>query len=224
MHVPAVFVLVVYLSGYVFLVFAAICLACGLYYLAELAEENTSLAKKLLQWGSLAEIALQLLLWVAERFPWLPVVTTIAAHAVYLGLLDKFPFIEPTSPPFVLACLLFLGSNYFWFRYFTTTREFFYQYRLAPVPSVASYFFFALWIVPIGLFVSLTINDSVLPGAGTDAPRSGGLSADAKRKRTNLVAGAAKVLVHYGQRLWTAVTGRKPRRKAGNMDLHDHDW
>ena len=35
----------VYLSGYLFLIFVAICLACGLYYLAELAEEYTSLTR-----------------------------------------------------------------------------------------------------------------------------------------------------------------------------------
>ena len=38
----------VYIAGYLLLIFVAICLACGLYFLAELAEEHTRLARKLI--------------------------------------------------------------------------------------------------------------------------------------------------------------------------------
>ena len=38
--------LVVYIGGYLFLVFLAVCLATGLYYLAELVEEYTTASKK----------------------------------------------------------------------------------------------------------------------------------------------------------------------------------
>ena len=38
----------VYVAGYLLLIFVAICLACGLYFLAELAEEHTRLARKLI--------------------------------------------------------------------------------------------------------------------------------------------------------------------------------
>eukprot|EP00180_Rhodochaete_pulchella_P001471 Plantae.Rhodophyta-Rhodochaete_pulchella.ctg2280.p1 GENE.Plantae.Rhodophyta-Rhodochaete_pulchella.ctg2280~~Plantae.Rhodophyta-Rhodochaete_pulchella.ctg2280.p1 ORF type:complete len:240 (-),score=29.86 Plantae.Rhodophyta-Rhodochaete_pulchella.ctg2280:609-1283(-) len=224
MHVPSPFVLVVYFSGYVFLVFAAICLACGLYYLAELAEENTSLAKKCLQWACLGQVGIQVLLLVFERFPLGPVFTSVAAHGIYLGLLHRFPFIEPKSVPFIAACALFAGSNVAWFRFFTSTSEFFYQYRLSPPAAIASFFFLTIWIVPLGLFVSLTINDSVLPGAGIDAPRSGNLSGDGKRKRTNLVSSVMKIGSHYGGLAWSQITGKKPRTDLGSLGGHDHDW
>jgi len=42
------FTAMTYISGYIFLIFVAVCLACGLYYLAELAEEHTSLTKKMM--------------------------------------------------------------------------------------------------------------------------------------------------------------------------------
>ena len=39
----------VYVSGYAVLVFLAVCLATGLYYLAELVEENTKLTKTIIK-------------------------------------------------------------------------------------------------------------------------------------------------------------------------------
>ena len=37
----------VYVAGYLIVMFVAICLACGLYFLAELAEEHTRLTGKI---------------------------------------------------------------------------------------------------------------------------------------------------------------------------------
>ena len=41
----------VYTGGYLFLVFIAVCLATGLYYLAEIVEEYTRVTKKVLTWA-----------------------------------------------------------------------------------------------------------------------------------------------------------------------------
>lgn len=172
MHLPSLFVLVVYLSGYLFLLFAAVCLACGLYYLVELAEEYTVFTKKVIRVTILAQFPLHLLLWTYERFPFLQCFVGLLAHAVYLLLLRSFPFIEPASPHFIFACVMFLLNNYSWYRFFTTDAELFYRYRVAPVPAMASFFLLTVWLVPCAFFCSLTVNDSVLPSAAVPASRA----------------------------------------------------
>lgn len=171
MHLPSLFVLVVYLSGYLFLLFAAICLACGLYYLVELAEEYTVFTKKLIRISILLLLPLHFLLYLYERFPFFPCLTGFVSHTVYLWLLRSFPFIQPTSTPFVVACLFFLFDNVIWYRYFTSDPELFYRYRVAPVPAMASFFLLVVWLVPCAFFCSLTVNDAVLPSATVPSAR-----------------------------------------------------
>ena len=48
---PIVGVLTVYLGAYLLLLFASVCLATGLYYLAEAVEESPRLARWVLQRG-----------------------------------------------------------------------------------------------------------------------------------------------------------------------------
>ena len=69
----------VYVSAYIFLIFVAVCLACGLYYLAELAEEHTSLTKRLMWAANVAVLAVHGACFVfepqlprASHCPWPP--------------------------------------------------------------------------------------------------------------------------------------------------------
>lgn len=165
MHLPSLFVLVVYVSGYLFLLFAAVCLACGLYYLVELAEEYTVFTKKLIRVTILGQFTLHLLLWAYERFPFAQCAIGFLSHVVYLLLLRSFPFIEPSSVQFLASCAMFALDNYVWFRFFKSDAELFYNYRVAPAPAMASFFLLAVWLVPCAFFCSLTVNDAVLPGA-----------------------------------------------------------
>lgn len=196
MNLPSLFVVLVYLSGYLFLLFAAVCLACGLYYLVELAEEYTVFTKKLIRMTILAQFPLHFLLWTYEHFPLLQCAIGFASHLVYLQLLRSFPFIEPSSPPFVVACVMFAVSNYSWFRYFHADAELFYRYRVAPVPAMASFFLLVVWLVPCGFFCSLTVNDSVLPSASGPLHSAGALGHERsdereKKKRSRNIAIAA---------------------------------
>lgn len=74
--------LVVYLGGYTFLVFLAVCLATGLYYLAELVEEYTMLTKKVIGYAVQVIVVIHVLLVVVDRLPLLAVGSGIAAHLV----------------------------------------------------------------------------------------------------------------------------------------------
>jgi hypothetical protein len=194
MHLPSLFVVLVYVSGYLFLVFSAICLACGLFYLVELAEERTSITKRIIRVISVFMLGIHALLWVYERFPFLPTAVGFVSHVSYMMLLSNFPTVRITSAPFVSSCILFFVDNYMWFSFFHNDPELFYRYRVAPTPAIASFFLLVVWLVPFGFFVSLSVNDAVLPGVGTalsghnDNLSSPALDPDTRKKNSrNLV-------------------------------------
>lgn len=213
MNFPSFFVALVYVSGYMFLLFAAVCLACGLFYLAELAEEYSTLTKKVLRGMILAQLGVFFMLWAYEGFSFVNCAIGFGAHVIYYQLLRTFPFMEPKSPQFILAVVAFLISNVTWHWHFRTHYDLFYDYRLSPTPSIASFFLICVWMVPAGFFISLTVNDSVLPGAGIDRPSSSSASLptgdlDSKQKKTrNLVAASVRNITYYFKKL----TGRPDR-------------
>lgn len=200
-------------------------LASGLYYLSELVEEHTVLARRLLGRLIYIIIAIQVLLAVFDRFPiWLSLLS-IASHLVYASNLRRFPIVKLTDPLFILSCILVLLNHWLWFRHFSNPpppsrraennwRQP-YQVNYDEMPSfseVASYFGLCVWLVPFALFVSLSAGENVLPSMGSEyatgerhAPAGLGHSrgpSDGKSKNR----GMAKALVD-NVRDWTRENG-----------------
>lgn len=78
--------------------------ASGLYYLSELVEEHTVVAKRFLSKLIYSIMVLQLLLCVVDRFPFWLTVLGISSHFVYLGNMRRFPFVKLTDPLFLTSC------------------------------------------------------------------------------------------------------------------------
>jgi hypothetical protein len=146
----------VYLGGYLALVLFAVCLATGLYYVAELVEEYTRTTKKVLKWALLTVLALHAALLLFDRQPISCVLAGAAAHVAYARLLPRFPHLALASPEFALAFIAFLASNALWLRHF-------YYNTYASAEYVAGFCAVCAWLVPFGFFISLAANDSVLP-------------------------------------------------------------
>jgi hypothetical protein len=192
---PSFFVLLVWLSGYVLIAFLSLSVACGLYYLAELTEEYTTTAKKVLRFCIQLNLVIHLLLWIWERFPFVYVALGVLAHLCYFMLLKGFPFIELRSPIFLVCAAVFFLDNIGWMRFFFNHPDLLESCELSPVLPLFSFFAVEVWLVPLGFVTSLSVNDSVLPGIGTDGPRgslglgkfSGGewLSNSSVSKRSN---------------------------------------
>ena len=83
--------IVVYIGGYLSLVFVAVCLATGLYYLAEMVEEYTRVTKKVLTWAIKISVGLDVALLVVDRLPFLCIALSIGAQCIYHRLLRRFP-------------------------------------------------------------------------------------------------------------------------------------
>lgn len=91
--------------------FLTLAIASGLYYLSELVEEHTVLAKKLLTRMIYAVVAVQVLLALVDRLPLWPSALSICSHVVYALNLGRFPVVKLTEPVFLLSCGSFSHSN-----------------------------------------------------------------------------------------------------------------
>ncbi|XP_063906275.1 protein TEX261-like isoform X2 [Zophobas morio] len=144
-----------YFAIVVQLIFITIAIAAGLYYLAELVEEYSSVAKKCIWWTNTIVTVLYVLLWLFENFPTFMIVFGILAQISHFFILRHFPSVSLTSPEFIASVVLLVLNHYFAFQYFAEVHYVF--------SEVMAYFVLWLWLVPFALFVSLSANDSVLP-------------------------------------------------------------
>ncbi|KAI1811642.1 transmembrane adaptor Erv26 [Poronia punctata] len=190
--------LVGYLGSVLGFCFLTLAIASGLYYLSELVEEHTVLAKRLLTRLIYFVVGLILLLWLVDGLPILLTVLGVASHAVYLGNMRRFPFVRLTDPLFLTSCVLVLVNHYYWFRYFSQAQARSYSrlssmYEQPDVPTfaeIASFFGICVWLIPFALFVSLSASDNVLPTIGSEQPSHADGS---KNKRQGMI----KVIVDY---------------------------
>jgi hypothetical protein len=79
-------------------------IASGLYYLSELVEEHTVLAKRLLIRLIYTIIGLQLLLCLFDGFPVKLSLLSIFSHVIYLGNMRRFPIVKLSDPLFISSC------------------------------------------------------------------------------------------------------------------------
>ncbi|KAL7924373.1 DUF396 domain-containing protein [Trichoderma austrokoningii] len=178
-----------YVGAIIGFCFLTLSIASGLYYLSELVEEHTVLAKRLLTRLIQIIIGVQVALLI-DGFPFWATVLGIICHVVYLGNLRRFPYVQLTDPLFLLSCVLVLLDHYVWFRFFSNHQERAYArssyYEHIDVPTftmIASYFGICVWLIPFALFVSLSAGDNVLPTMGTEPVRG----VDGKNKPQGLV-------------------------------------
>ena len=209
--------------GFLFLTLA---IASGLYYLSEIVEEHTVIARKILTRMIHAVIVAQLLLALVDRFPWALSALSIGSHAVYLQNLRRFPIVKLTDPVFLLSCGLVLLNHWLWFRHFSMPPQnsnrynFYDQPQVPSFTEIASFFGMNVWLVPFALFVSLSAGENVLPSMGSEyATGQGssfvspgripnGMNGDARgrHKRSNTQTGMAKQAVS-GVKDWIGETG-----------------
>lgn len=78
--------------------------ASGLYYLSELVEEHTVMAKRFLTRLIYSIVGLQLVLCLIDGFPFWQTALGIFSHVVYLGNMRRFPYVQLSDPLFILSC------------------------------------------------------------------------------------------------------------------------
>lgn len=94
-------------------------LAAGLYYIAELVEEYTVLAKKTISWLVLIVTSVYVFFIFFDHLPWSMVLCGLAAQATHGLIMANFPYVKFASIPFIGAVSLLLVNHYLAFDYFT---------------------------------------------------------------------------------------------------------
>ncbi|KAJ8951904.1 hypothetical protein NQ318_019883 [Aromia moschata] len=116
--------LVSYLAIVVQLIFITISIAAGLYYLAELIEEYTTIAKKVIWWMNSATLLLYILLWIFENFPASMVISGVLAQCSHFVILTNFPFVSFLTPGFLASAAFIVINHYLAFSYFVCVPSF----------------------------------------------------------------------------------------------------
>ncbi|KAF2263615.1 DUF396-domain-containing protein [Lojkania enalia] len=193
--------------------------ASGLYYLSELVEEHTVLAKKLLTRLIYSIVALQLLLLLVDGFPVGLSVLSVVSHVIYAQNLRRFPIVKLTDPLFLLSCALVILNHWLWFRHFSAppAHSRTYPYSRDPnIPTfteIASYFGLCVWFVPFALFVSLSAGENVLPSMGSEYATGEGSSFISAGKEPSSSGSG------YGVGDGTGVEGRRRHRSGTNAGM-----
>ncbi|EGP85569.1 uncharacterized protein MYCGRDRAFT_73676 [Zymoseptoria tritici IPO323] len=203
--------------------FLTLAIASGLYYLSELVEEHSVIAKRILTRLIYFVIGLQVLLLIVDKFPPLLSIFSIASHIIYSLNLRRFPVVKLTDPVFLASCALVLANHWLWFRHFSNapggqnhrgaSSARWNVYERVDVPTfteIASFFGLNVWLVPFALFVSLSAGENVLPSMGSEYATGqgsrGGGAIKTRHKRSNTQTGMAKAAV-MGVQDWVSETG-----------------
>lgn len=96
--------LIGYAGAIVGFAFLTLAIASGLYYLSELVEEHTVIAKRLLTRTIYTIIGVQVTLLIVDGFPFWATLLGIVSHVVYLGNMRRFPFVKLSDPLFIVSC------------------------------------------------------------------------------------------------------------------------
>ncbi|KAJ8703975.1 hypothetical protein PYW07_013269 [Mythimna separata] len=142
--------------------FITLAIAAGLYYLAELVEEYTVMAKYIITWTVIVTACIHIGLQLFEDIPLHLNALGLVQQVLHGLLLRDFPVVRVTSIPFITAILTLVLHHYMAFKFFGTV---YYNFS-----EVLAYFTLCLWVVPFALFVSLSANDYVLPTTGEKQP------------------------------------------------------
>ncbi|ESO93075.1 hypothetical protein LOTGIDRAFT_119829 [Lottia gigantea] len=130
-------------------------IAAGLYYLAELVEENTVFTSKIIFYLIIFTSVIHGGILLFEDFPFYISVLGLVANFFHFCVLQNFPYFYMTSPSFIGSVVLIVINHYLTFSHFSQVWY--------PFSEVMAYFTVCLWLVPFAFFVSLSANEYVLP-------------------------------------------------------------
>lgn len=174
--------------GYCLCAVAALfCIACGLFYLADITEEYSVLTKRVLKVFLMVIMIFFVLLAVVDGISWWRCLFSVAANLSYYRLLKGFPWITLSAPSTVLAGVMFVFDTFLWYTFFHSASGFY------PYWSIVSFFMVGCWAAPLGFFVSVALADEQLPMTSPiDVPRG-------KQQQRKGILASLKGLVTFGR-------------------------
>eukprot|EP00727_Mastigamoeba_balamuthi_P003096 m51a1_g12784 hypothetical protein (168) ;mRNA; r:2579-3482 len=145
-----------------------------MYYIADLVEEYSQIAKKCVRYLIFTLIAVHVLLILFEsELPWFELLFGLAAHLLYCTLLPNYPYVNVTSVRAIASAVMAVCSHFLWFRFMLDHS--YYTYG-----EVVGLFVTCVWLGPLVFLVSLSTMEPLPYGASPSLSEG--------RKGRNLVA------------------------------------
>lgn len=145
-----------WVSFFLIAICMTVAVAAGMYYVAELIEEYTTVAKRIIRFILILVTFLNILLTIFETdFTWTLCAVGLISNIVYFFILADFPVIGFLSPTFIFSMVLLVVHHYCAFSFF--------NHHYYPFPEILAYFTILVWTVPFCFVLSLSANDYVLP-------------------------------------------------------------
>jgi len=209
-----VFTAISYVSSYLAVVFALLCLAMGVIYVSELMEEYPTLSKQCLRYTIYIVNLVHILLWLCDGFPFFHCLAGFIAHVVYAQMLWRYPDVSLISARFLSFVIALIATNWIWIQYF---KQFYFSFG-----EVLGFFLVCVWLVPVLFIISLNVEDTSLPYSSASLPSAGsgaGAAPDAPSFRLPGHFSFKSVIATVRSKLFG--TGTRMRR--GSMDERVHD-
>lgn len=93
--------------------------AAGLYYVAELVEEYTVIAKKVITIIVLFVTTVYLMFLFLDNLPWSMVISGLVSQALHAIILTDFPYVKLASLQFIGAVVMLIVTHYLAFSFFS---------------------------------------------------------------------------------------------------------
>lgn len=120
-----------------FCVFFLLFAATGLYYVAELVEEYTVTAKKVITIIVLFVTTVYVLFMFLDNLPWSMVICGLGSQVLHAIILTDFPYVKLLSIQFIGSIAMLFVNHYLAFQFFTQQ-----YYNFSEVKSINFLFWF----------------------------------------------------------------------------------
>ncbi|KEG08593.1 hypothetical protein DQ04_06841010 [Trypanosoma grayi] len=167
-------------------------LSCAIGYLADLAEEFPTRAKKILHTMTIGVLVIHCLILLVDQLSWWRSFISIATNVLYLRILANFPHISPTQPLALITVVVLMVEMVSWYTLLALSHEY---YGMVGVTKIISFVTF-LWMVPVGLVISLELEPTGLPGSSLGATSS---------RHADIAAGGRKTTIVKVVKSWFAL-------------------
>ncbi|RNF01237.1 hypothetical protein TraAM80_07138 [Trypanosoma rangeli] len=166
--------------------------SCAVGYLAELAEEFPTRAKKILHAMAIGVLSVHVLILVIDQLSFWRSLVSIITNVLYLRLLTGFPRCSLTHPLTLLTIASLVVEVVSWYTLLVFTPSL--------LETVGSYkivsFIFFLWLMPLGFLVSLEVEPVELPSSSFSA---------SSLRHTDIAASGRKRMMFGMVREWFAL-------------------
>lgn len=192
---PLFFDILCYITIFLIIIFTALSYATGLFYLAEQAEEQPTLTKRVLKVTIIVLLVLHVAAFIFSTLPWTSLIIGMLAHASYMHLLESFPDLHIPSVSFFVSVIMLMASQVSWFSQIHPQwpkYSSYAPYQPYSASQCMTFYLLFVWLIPLAFFVTASVSGQSLPMSGVRVDDDTGKSKRSSRWNLSAIARICK--------------------------------